>query len=91
MNMLPSTNAPRLPNIGLTSTPGAFGTRAVKRSRSASVGLSSSSFGSFGDGAIDGVGQARQEVGPAGLVLLGMGGGKAAVAQREDRVAVGPG
>src|SRR5262245_50706669 len=37
--MFPFTNAPRLPNIGLTSTPGASGTRPTKRSRSASVGL----------------------------------------------------
>src|SRR6266536_2450696 len=39
MNMLPFTKAPRLPNIGLTSTPRASGTRLVKRSRSASVGF----------------------------------------------------
>src|SRR6185437_4431286 len=39
MNMLPCTNAPRFPNIGLTSTSGASGTRPLKRSRSASVGL----------------------------------------------------
>ena len=37
--MLPFTNAPRLPNIGLISTSGALGTRPVKRSRSASVGF----------------------------------------------------
>src|SRR5262245_35475762 len=39
MNMLPFTNAPRLPNIGFISTSGAWGTRPVKRSRSASVGF----------------------------------------------------
>src|SRR5215475_9512962 len=39
MNMLPFTNAPRLPNIGLISTCGASGTRPVNRSRSDSVGF----------------------------------------------------
>ncbi|MFI5292514.1 MAG: TIGR03086 family metal-binding protein [Candidatus Limnocylindrales bacterium] len=38
----------------------------------------------MGDGAIDGVGEARQEVAPAGPVLLGMGGGKPTVAQRHE-------
>src|SRR4051794_418496 len=39
MNMLPCTKAPRLPNIGFTSTSGASGTRSANRARSASVGL----------------------------------------------------
>src|SRR5215218_4220088 len=39
MNMLPFTKAPRLPNIGLTSTPAACGASAWKRARSWSVGL----------------------------------------------------
>src|SRR4051794_19128103 len=39
MNMLPLTKAPRFPNIGLTSTPGAEGTSDVNLSRSPSVGF----------------------------------------------------
>src|SRR5262245_59079232 len=39
MNMLPFTKAPRLPNIGLASTPTASGTSSVNRARSASEGL----------------------------------------------------
>src|SRR4029079_4621178 len=39
MNMLPFTKPPRLPNIGLTSTPGASGTSDRKRALSASVGF----------------------------------------------------
>src|ERR1700690_1088057 len=39
MNMLPFTNAPRFPNIGLTSTRGSAGTSAWKRSLSESVGF----------------------------------------------------
>ena len=35
--MLPFTNAPRLPNIGLTSTPGASRTIARKRALSSSL------------------------------------------------------
>ena len=38
-NMLPFTNAPTLPNIGFTSTPGASGTRARKRALSSSLCL----------------------------------------------------
>src|SRR4051794_19393390 len=38
-NMFPCTKAPRLPNIGLTSTRGSSGTRARKRSRSSALGL----------------------------------------------------
>jgi hypothetical protein len=39
MNMLPFTKAPRLPNMGLTSTRGSAGTSDRKRSLSVSVGL----------------------------------------------------
>ena len=38
-NMLPCTNAPRLPNIGLTSTSGSSGIRPRKNCLSSSVGL----------------------------------------------------
>src|SRR3954471_18113563 len=38
-NMLPLTNAPRLPNIGLTTTPGWSGTTRRNRSFSSSVAL----------------------------------------------------
>src|SRR5262245_37826958 len=39
MNMLPFTNAPRFPNIGFTSTPGAVGTNDSNRVLSASLGF----------------------------------------------------
>jgi hypothetical protein len=39
MNMLPFTNAPRLPNIGLTSTRSSSGTSFSNRARSASLGF----------------------------------------------------
>src|SRR5437660_12917383 len=39
MNMLPFTKAPRLPNMGLTSTRVSAGTRDWKRALSASLGL----------------------------------------------------
>src|SRR3712207_4681572 len=60
MNMLPFTNAARLPNIGLTSTLLCLGTRSRKRCISASVGrgicmvgtpYSISSSSRLGDGA----------------------------------------
>jgi len=39
MNMLPFTNAPRLPNIGLTVTSARSGTKSWKTALSSSVGL----------------------------------------------------
>src|SRR5690348_1593251 len=47
-NMLPCTNAPRLPNIGLTSTAGSSGTTDLKYSLSASLGLGISMVRSLG-------------------------------------------